>query len=263
MTITSLDRFHTFNAPLLKNGERVDDLQIAGFGIIQRCDSFRFGTDSVLLSDFALCKRNRRVVDLGAGSGVISVLMAAHDETLSFDMIEIQPDVADMARRTVDMNALGDRAFVHCLDMRDAAKTLGYGAYDLAVCNPPYSRIGTAIEPSAENKLVSRFEREITLSEICQIASSLLKSGGRFATVFPAQRLFELMTAMDGSRLAPKRARLVYATEKHAPKLALLDAVKHGGSQLHWLPPLILKNPDGTPSDEWKRIYGVLPSQLT
>lgn len=249
--------------PQLKDGERIDSLQVSDYKIIQRGDSFRFGTDAVLLSDFAQCKRNQRVADLGTGTGIISVLMAAYNETLSFDMIEIQPDVADMARRTVLMNGLDNRASVHCIDMRDAAKTLGYGAYDLAVCNPPYSRAGTALAPVRENQRVSRYEGDITLSEICASAASLLKTGGRFAVVFPAQRLFELMTDMNNAHLAPKRARLVYSSVNHAPKLALVDAVKQGGSQLHWLPPLILNNTDGTPSDEWKRIYLERPSQLS
>ncbi|MBQ4227962.1 MAG: tRNA1(Val) (adenine(37)-N6)-methyltransferase [Clostridia bacterium] len=240
----------------LRPGERVDDLQRGSLRIIQNERLFRFGTDAVLLSDFALIKPRARVMDLGTGTGVIALLVAARHPDARIEAVELQPYFAELAQRNVDLNALNDRIFVHEMDMRLAAQKLGYGRMDQVICNPPYFEQGSSLLPESENKLLSRMDASIGIDEITRIAFALLKSGGRFSVVFPAQRLCDLLFAMQNARLAPKRIRSVHATLQHAPKLVLVDAVKQGGSQMHWLPPLILKNPDGTNTPEWERIYG-------
>lgn len=236
--------------------ERVDDLQFRALSIIQKRDAFRFGTDAVLLSDFALVRKRDLVADLGTGTGVVALLMAAHHEGIQVDALELQPEMAEMAARSVTMNDMDKRVRVHCMNMLDAPRTLGYNRYDGVVCNPPYSKAGAALLPKNENQRISRMETQITIEEICQTAFALLKSGGRFSVVFPAQRMLEMMNAMQKARLAPKRVRCVQGTIHHAPRLVLIDAVKQGGEQLHWLSPLIMYETDGSPSAEWKRIYG-------
>jgi len=240
----------------LNEGERLDDLQYNGMKIIQKTDAFRFGTDAVLLSDFALLRKTDRVIDLGTGTGAIALLLCAHHPHISVDAIEIQEDMAEMAQRSVRLNGLEDRLRVHAMDMRLAPKVIGAGTFDHVVCNPPYSKEGAALKSVSENKRLSRHEGDISISEICAVAAAFLKTGGRFSVVFPAQRAFEMMTAMQNCSLAPKRVRNVCGTVNHAPKLILIDSVKMGGAQLHWLPPLILRNIDGTPTEEWYRIYG-------
>ena len=242
--------------PVARADECVCDLQCEGFRILQKPGAFRFGTDAVLPSDFVTLKRNARVADLGAGTGIIAILLAAHHPGSVIDAVEIQPDMADMAARSVRMNGLETRVRVHPMDMRDAPAKLGNGRYDAVVCNPPYFKAGAALLSQSENKRISRHDVSITLDEICRTANRLLKSGGRFSAVFPAQRVFELMTAMERFRLSPKRIRCVQHTAAHAPGLMLVDGVKDGGAQLHWLLPLVLRNEDDTPTDEWKRIYG-------
>ena len=98
---------------LLLPGERLDDLQCGGYRLIQRPDAFRFGTDSVLLADFAAPRPRTRAVDLGSGTGAVATLMAAHEPTLTVDAVELQPDVADMARRSVRLNRLEDLSLIH------------------------------------------------------------------------------------------------------------------------------------------------------
>lgn len=233
----------------------MDDLQFDGLKIIQREDAFRFGTDAVLLSDFVLLKKRSRVADLGTGTGIIALLLAAHHEDTQVDAVEIQEDMADMAQRSVELNELGQRVRVHGMDMRKAPALLGCGLYDAVVSNPPYSKPGAALLPQNENKRISRIETEISIEEICSCAFLLLKTGGRFSVIFPAQRMLEMMNAMQKARLTPKRIRCVHATRSHVPKLVLMDAVKQGGEQLDWLPPLILNDDNGAPSAEYRRIY--------
>jgi len=242
----------------LKEGERLDDLQTQGLKIIQRPDVFRFGTDSVLLADFADPRPRERAVDLGCGTGAIAMLMVAHQPKIEFvDAVEIQDEIADMAARSVKMNGLEAKMAVHHMDMRGAAAKLGCGKKTLVVCNPPYGRAGGALENVNEAKRIARHEGDLTPGDIAKSASLLLKNGGRFCVIYPAQRAFEMMCAMEENHLAPKRIRTVHGFAARAPKFVLLDAVKGAGSGLHWLPPLVMNNDDGTRSDEWKRIYRV------
>ena len=242
----------------LKPGERLDDLQTRGMKLIQRPDVFRFGTDSVLLADFANPHPRERAADLGCGTGAIALLMAAHQPGIeSIDAVEIQEEIADMAARSVRMNGLEQVVRVHRMDMRQAAAALGYERHTLVVCNPPYGRSGGALESQSEAKRIARHEGDLTPGEIARSASALLKNGGRFCVIYPAPRALEMMRAMEENRLAPKRVRTVHAFAARAPKFVLMDAVKGAGQGLHWLPPLVMNDEDGTRSQEWRRICRV------
>ena len=236
-------------------GERLDDLQTGGLRLIQRPDAFRFGTDSVLLADFAMPRKDEIAVDLGCGTGAIALLMAGHQPRMRVDGVELQPDVADMASRSVALNGLGARMRIYCLDMRQAWRTLGAGRYSLAVCNPPYGRSGAALENQSETVRIARHEGDLTPSAVARSAAMLLKNGGRFCAIFPAPRAYELMRAMDESGIAPKRLRTVHGVAGRAAKFVLLEGVKQGGEGLHWLPPLVLRDEDGSFTEEWHRIY--------
>lgn len=241
----------------LKPGERLDDLQLNGLKLIQRPDAFRFGTDSVLLADFAAPRKGDRAVDLGCGTGAVALLMAGHRDALTVQAVELQGDIADMARRSVALNRLEARIQVYNMDMRDAWRTLGAGRYSLAVCNPPYGRNGAALESLRETKRLARHEGDLTPEGVARSAAMLLKNGGRFCAVYPAHRAYELMRAMDEAGIAPKRIRTVHGVAGRAPKFVLMEGVKQGGEGLHWLEPLVLRNADGTFTEEWHRIYGV------
>ncbi len=242
--------------PELYPGERLDDLQTGGLRLIQRPDAFRFGTDSVLLADFAAPRKNERAVDLGCGTGAIAFLMAGHQQAMTVDAVELQPDIADMARRSVLLNGLEGRVRVHCADMREAWRELGAGRFSLAVCNPPYGRSGAALESRSDTVRIARHEGNLSPADVAGAAAMLLKNGGRFCVVYPAPRAYEFMRAMDDAGIAPKRLRTVHGVEGRAPKFVLLEGVRQGGEGLHWLPPLVLRHEDGTFTEEWHRIYG-------
>ncbi len=238
-------------------GERLDDLQRDGLMILQKPGAFRFGTDAVLLSDFAHLRAGDKVADLGSGTGVLCLLMAAREKRCVFDAIELQGGMADMAGRSVSLNGLEDRIRVHALDMREAARALGYSRHTLVVCNPPYSPAGTALTSADDSTRMARHGGDLTLADVAQSGAKLLKNGGRMALVYPAPRALELMNALEKAGLAPKRVRIIQDRPGAAPKLILLDAVKGGGSMLHFLPPLVLREESGAWSEEWHRIYGV------
>lgn len=248
--------------PEIRPGERVDDLQ-NGFRLLQKPGAFCFGTDAVLLADFAAPKKREKAADLGTGTGVIAVLMAARRQELTVDAVEIQADMADMAARSMQMNGLQDRITVHQADMREIWRELGQGSKSLVTCNPPYGRENSGPVSPVETKAVSRHEADLTVDEIARSAAQLLKFGGRFCVIYPAPRAFEMMAAMAACHLEPKRIRTIHSRAGRAPKLVLIEAVKGARSGLKWEPPLILNNDDGSPSAEWHRIYHTDEPQTT
>ena len=236
-------------------GERLDDLNRNGLQILQKEKGFRFGTDSVLLASFAAPKPYDRVADLGAGGGILSILMADAQPGASFDAVEWQGELCDMARRSVSGNDLSDRISVHPMDVRHAPRMLGNSIYSLVVVNPPYHPSGTAPKSADPMHHLARHEGESTLTDFVDCAARLLKNGGRAAFVYPAPRALDLMWLLRAKHLEPKRVRLVVNRPGAKPKLILLEAVKGAGSMLDWLPPLFLRDESGAPTAEYRRIY--------
>ena len=236
------------------SGERIEDLQ-NGFKLIQKREGFRFGTDAVLLADFAAPRKREKAADLGTGTGIIAVLMAARQPEMDMDAVEIQSEMAEMASRSVKMNGLESRLRIHCMDMRRAWQVLGQGSKSLVTCNPPYGRENSGPVSENPNQQISRHETGLSVDEIVRSAAQLLKFGGRFCVVYPAQRAYEMMSAMGGHHLEPKRIRTVHARAGRAPKLVLIEAVKGARSGLKWEDPLILYDDQGKPGAEWHRIY--------
>ncbi|MBQ8150950.1 MAG: tRNA1(Val) (adenine(37)-N6)-methyltransferase [Clostridia bacterium] len=242
------------DAPLLP-GERVDDLQLNDLHIIQSENGFRFGMDAVLLSDFARVRPREHVADLGTGTGILPILMSAQRPDASFDAFEIQPQMADMASRSVRLNGLQDRVRIHAADMQSAAEVLGYGSTRLVTCNPPYGKQGSTLKNTAESVTIARHEEDTTIDSWVKAASAILRNMGRLCMVFPAQRMIELIDAYRRFRIEPKRIRLVYAKADRAPYLVLLEGMKNAKPGLLWMPPLIVYEPDGRETAEIDRIY--------
>ena len=241
---------------LIREGERLDDLQRGGLRILQRPQGFRFGTDAVLLADFAGIKKGERVCDMGTGTGVLPLLLSARAQGTTFSAVEIQPDVADMAMRSVKLNQLEDRICVLCADCRDAASLLGHEGHDLLVTNPPYTAQGAGLVSPEKTRALSRSDSDATLEEWMSACGKLLKNGGRLCCVFPAPRLLMLFDAMRMGRVEPKRVRLVCARSSAAPKLVLVEGIKGGRPGLHFMPMLITHDENGGYTQEMKRIYG-------
>ena len=239
----------------LKPGERLDELQTGGFRLIQRSGTFCLGTDSVLLAHFCAPKRRERIADLGCGNGAISLLLAAYRPDCTVDGVELQAEMADMARRSVALNGAQDRVRIFCADLRQAPALLGIGGDSLVVCNPPYEAAGSGFPSATAQERIARQAEDLTLAELSESANRLLKYGGRFCAVFPARRAFELMHALHEAGLEPKRMQTVHARADKPPRVVLIEAVKGAASGLKWLEPLLLYDADGHPSAQLRAIY--------
>ena len=243
----------------LKEGERIDDLERNGYGIIQRRDGFCFGMDAVLLSGFARVRKGESVVDLGTGTGIIPILLEAKTEGRHFYGIEIQEQVAEMASRSVLLNGLEDKIDIINADLRTVIKEKQLfrpGSMDVVTSNPPYMKGQHGLVNPGEAKAISRHEVCCTLKELCAVAAALLKSSGRFYMVHRPQRLPEIISELKAVKLEPKRMKLVHPYIDKNANMVLIEAVKDAGSECIVEKPIIVYKADGSYTDEIYDIYG-------
>ena len=241
---------------LIHPGERLDDLQRGGLRILQRPGGFCFGTDAVLLADFARIRPGERAADMGTGTGVLPLLLSARAPGTTFDAFELQPEMADMARRSVRLNGLESRICVHQADCREAASRIGHGSCRLVVTNPPYTARGAGLVSPADARALARSDSDCPLPEWIAACARVLQNGGRLCCVFPAPRLLELCDAMRAAGVEPKRVRFVVAGVSRAPKLVLAEGVRGGRPALEVLPLLVTHDERGGFTPEMRRIYG-------
>lgn len=240
--------------PVLPN-ERVDDLQFKGLKIIQQPSSFCFGTDAVLLSHFADVRRGDHVVDLGTGTGIIPILLAGRTEAAAITGIEIQEAMAEMAARSIALNRLEDRIKILHGDLKEAPEILGRGYLDVVVSNPPYKKQGSGKVSREDSQAISRHELRCTLEDVIQASSNLLRSGGRFCLIHQSDRMMDILFLMRAHQIEPKRIRLIHSSVRQAPNLILLEGVRDGKTYLNWMPPLIIREQDGSYTSEINEIY--------
>ncbi|NLU51986.1 MAG: tRNA1(Val) (adenine(37)-N6)-methyltransferase [Clostridiaceae bacterium] len=237
--------------------ETLEDLQIKGLYILQKKDKFRFGMDAVLLANFVSILKPKRVLDLGTGTGIIPILLAAKTNAKWITGIEIQPDIADMAKRSVEGNGLNDRIEIIEGDLKAAKDLLGAATYDVVVTNPPYSKVGTGFVNPTESKAISRHEIYCTLDDVLDCARSMLKPNGEFYMVHRPERLTDVITGMRWVKIEPKILRMVVAKEGQAPGLFLIKGLKNGNAGLKIMPNLVIYDQWGNYTEELCRIYGL------
>ena len=217
---------------------RLDDLQLNGLFIYQNPSHYRFGEDAVLLSNFTEVRRGENAMDLCTGSGIIPILLSAKTEGKSFAGIEIQCEVADMARRSVLLNALQDRIKIECMDIKEAPAAYGTGAFDVVTANPPYLNGGKLNE--SESISISRHEIKCAFGDVAEVSAKLLKRGGRFYLVHRPHRLADIFYSLRINNMEPKILQTVHPSEGKPPSLVLIAAVKGGKPHLKIMPPMIL-----------------------
>ena len=243
----------------LKENERIDDLEFKGLKIIQNEKGFCFGIDSVLLSDFAKnIKKGSKVLDLGTGTGIISILLTAKTNPESIIGVEIQPEVADMAKRSIYLNKLENKIDIMNEDIRNLDKKLELSEFDVIVTNPPYMKENTGLKNENNIKLISRHEIKCTLEDIAKISSKLLKNYGEIYMVHRPDRLVDIMQIFRQYNLEIKEMRLVFPKENEQANLVLIKAVKNGKPFLKINKPLYIYKETGEYTDEVLKIYNKL-----
>lgn len=248
---------------LVYDDETLEDLQLNNLYIIQKKESFRFGMDAVLLAGFAKARPGDTIVDLGTGTGIMAILMSAKTMADKIIGLEIQPDIADMARRSVEGNGLSSRVSIEVLDIKDAARHLPAGGIDVVVTNPPYTKWGGGLVNPDESRAISRHEILCTLEDVVKTASSLLRCHGEFYMVHRPDRLCDIMVEMRNNQLEPKELRMVCPRAGDAPSLLLIKGIRRGNSGMKLLAPLYIYDADGNYTSEVRSIYGLSEKSST
>ena len=238
--------------------EHIDDLMRDGLKIIQDTDTFCFGIDAVLLSDFAKIKPGEKVLDLCSGNGIVSLLTYARQKEAFYTALEIQPQLWDMAKRSVAMNGLTDRIQVLKGDVREARSLFPHASFDVITVNPPYMK-GQGKQNEKEALRLARHEVLLTLPQLLEACGFLLPFHGRLYMIHRAQRLGEILAAMDSFHFTPKKIRFVHPFKDKEASQVLIEASLRGGEGLKVLPPLYTYETLGTYTDEVLSIYNLLP----
>lgn len=237
-------------------GERLDELQRNGYSIIQNPSKFCFGMDAVLLSGFASAKKGERVLDLGTGTGIIPILMEAKTEGEHFTGLEIQPESADMAGRSVAYNHLEEKIDIVTGDIKEASQIFGAASFDVVTTNPPYMNDAHGLKNPDVPKAIARHEVLCTLEDVIREGSRVIRPGGRFYMVHRPFRLVEIFEVMTRYKLEPKRMKLVYPFIDREPNMVLIEGIKGGKSMIKIEKPLIVYEKPGVYTPEIYDIYG-------
>ena len=235
--------------------ETLDDLRCGGLRIIQRRDGYRFSLDPVLLCAFARIGAGESVADLGTGSGVIPLLLARRTAAGSIVGVEIQEQAADRARRGAVLNGLAERITILHRDLRDLRSALAPESCDAVLSNPPFRPTGTGKVAPGDERAAARHELAGGLDDFLAAGHFLLKQGGRFYLIHLAERLAEILSAMQRLRMEPKRLRCVHSRLGEGARLVLVEGRKSGRPGLTVEAPLYIYEGEGY-SPEVLAMYG-------
>ena len=241
----------------VKENERLDDLQLNKLKIIQNKKWFCYGIDSVLLSDFAKeIRENSTVLDLGAGNGILGLLLCGKTKLKTVIGVEIQDEVCEMATRTILFNGLQDRFQMIHGDIKNVTNIIPRESFDAVVSNPPYKKKDSGIQNNNETKVISRHEILCNLNDIIKAACYALKEKGTFYMVHRPERLADIIATLREYRIEPKVIKFVYPKINKKPNLVLIKSTKYGNSFLDIKEPIIVYDGNGEYTDEIKKIYG-------
>lgn len=227
--------------------------------LLQPQQGYRFSLDAVLLADFADIGPGQAVADLGAGVGIIGIILARRIGYGRVVLVELQPRLAALARRNITNNALGPDMDVLEMDWNDLTADLVHqpmvgGQVDYVVCNPPYRSLGTGrVNPNNE-EAIARHEIRGSLVGMIKAAKQLLVPGGKLAVIYPASRMARLMAELKNRGFEPKRMRMVHSRTHEGARFVMVEAKMNAGEELDVLPPLIIYRNAGDYSREIKTI---------
>ncbi|MCH4166184.1 MAG: methyltransferase [Megasphaera sp.] len=238
----------------LKSHERLDDLILDGMKLIQRDDQFCFSVDTVLLAQFGtMC--HGPILDLGTGTAAIPLILTARGAT-AVTAVELNPVMADIARRNVKLNNRGAAVQVIEADYRHMAAWAASGSFDMVYANPPYREKSRGATSEVQGIRRARHEETATLEDVMAAAQYALKYHGRFRMVHITERLTDILESMRTHGIEPKIIRLIYGHSHARAKIFLVEGIRGGNPGVDVLPPLIIHEADGRYSQEVLAMYG-------
>ena len=240
---------------LIHDDETVESLFGGRLQILQKKKGYRYTIDSVLLAHFVEPKKGERILELGAGSGVISLLLAFQNPGVRVTGLELQTELADMAGRSISMNGLEGRVNILQGDVRNAAELLEARSQDVVVFNPPYRKMGSGKLNPGREKALARHEIAGSIADFLRAASYALETGGRVCLIYPCSRMVEAIHRMRVEKMEPKRLRMVHSRPGSRGDFILVEGMKGGGEELSVLSPLFVYREDERYSEELETLF--------
>ncbi|MBR5359514.1 MAG: tRNA1(Val) (adenine(37)-N6)-methyltransferase [Lachnospiraceae bacterium] len=237
---------------MIKENERIDDLQYKGLKLIQDPELFCFGMDAVLLANFAKAAAGDTVIDLCTGNGVIPILMSGKTNADKLIGVEIQKESAELAERSVKLNGLSEKVKILNEDICRITDFYPKGSVDVVTCNPPYMIEDHGLRNDADAKTIARHEIMCTLKDVVSAASAILKTGGMFYMVHRPFRLTEIMVTLQEYKLEPKRMRLVYPYVDKEPSMVLIEAKRDAKPRITVEKPFIIYESPGVYTEQMR-----------
>ncbi|TJY38590.1 tRNA1(Val) (adenine(37)-N6)-methyltransferase [Cohnella pontilimi] len=249
---------------VLLSGERLDHLLTRDLQIIQSPEVFSFSLDAVLLARFAGVPPKGRILDLCTGNGVIPLLLSTRTEA-RIEAVEIQPRLADMARRSVALNGLSDKITIHEDDLRSWVPQHSgtEGIFDAVTVNPPYLPMHSGEHKGNPHLAMARHELGCTLEDVVAACSKAVRAGGRVSMVHRPTRLADIIVGMRRYRLEPKRIRFVHPKPAAEANMVLIEGTKYGKPEVRMLPPLIVYEDSGSYTQELLDVFYGRKAELT
>lgn len=224
--------------------------------IVQNTDWFKFSIDSVLLSNFVkITKNTTNIIDFCTGNAPIPLILSTKTRA-KITGVEIQKDVYNLAKKSIEINNLQDRIEILNMDVKDIAQKYESDSFDLITCNPPYFKLKeSSIINDNDIKSVARHEIYINLDDIFKVARKILKNNGTIVIVHRTDRLIDIIDCMKKNNIEPKRLQLVYPKFNKESNIVLIEGAKNGKSSLKVLPPIYVHDEDGNYLEEIKKMF--------
>lgn len=251
---------------MITNSEKTDKVN-ENITITQRADGLKYGTDAFLLAAYMRRTPSGVALELGGGTGIISLLAASKGKLGKIYVCEIQPSFAELIEKNARENALDDRIITVCKDLRELSAEDTDGEVDVVFSNPPYMKTTSGKRNEADEKYIARHEVFGDIFDFCATAAKMLRFGGLFYCVYRPDRLSELMAAMRENKLEPKRMTFVHADTESEPSMVLVEAKRGAAPSLKLTAPLILYREGASVSprimsDAAQRIYDTCSFEL-
>ena len=237
--------------------ERINDLVgYKNLKIVQNNDWFKFSLESVLLPCFVIINKNtNNILDLCTGNAPIPLVLSTKTKAKIYG-VEIQKDVYDLAKKSVDINNLSKQIEIINDDVKNISNKFESDTFDIITCNPPYFKdVDTSKKNDDIHKIIARHEVSLNMDDIAKVVRKLLKNDGKFYLVHRTERFLELTNLLMSYNIMPKRVRFIYPKEDSESNLFMLEAVKNGKVGLKLESPLYVHNDDGSYKDEILKMF--------
>ena len=239
---------------ILKDNERLDDLQYKDLHIIQDKDLYCFSSDAVLLANLVRATSLDTIVDFGTGTGVIAILALAKTHAKKAIGIEIQESAARLAKKNVELNELQDKITIINDDIKNASRVLGKESVKVVVCNPPYFKASAGQKSLNKEISLSRTESSCDLDGICKSASEILKYSGKFYMIHKSERMAEVIFSLKKYNLEPKKITFIYPKKSKSIDTFIVEAQKNGAPGLK-LEEIVVYEENGEMTPQAKKLY--------